>query len=141
MDLAQIGDRLDIDDLLTAYAVAVDGRDWDGLKALFAEGAVLDYSAFDGPRGDVDTAVAWVAEGLAGFPVSQHVCANREIAVTGDSGTARCAVINPLVDGKGKVFMVGGSYEDTLVRTPAGWRFAERVARATWSDFGAPGRF
>lgn len=134
--VAAIADRLAVDDLLTAYAVAVDARDWDGLKALFTPDAVLDYSAFEGPRAGVDDAVSWVAQGLSGFPVSQHICTNREIEVDGDTATARCAVFNPLVDAQGRNFYVGGTYEDRLVRMPGGWRFAERVARPAWSDFG-----
>ena len=133
-------DRLAIDDLITAYAVAVDQRDWDAMAALFAPDAVLDYTAFDGPRGTVDEAVAWVAEGLSGFAVSQHLCANREISLypggDNDAARARCAVFNPLVDHQGRVFSVGGTYEDSLRRTPDGWRFAERVAKPAWSDFG-----
>lgn len=137
----EIADRIEIDDLLTAYAVAVDARDWDAVAALFADGAVLDYSAFDGPRAGAIEAIAWVAEGLSGFPVSQHLVTNRQVwlAVDGDLDTARarCEVFNPMVDSDGTVVQVGGSYEDRLVRTPAGWRFAERVARPAWSTFGA----
>lgn len=131
-----VADRLAIGDLITAYATAIDARDWDRLKRLFTGDAVLDYSAFDGPRAGVEEAVAWVADGLSGFPVSQHLCANREIEVDGDAATARCAVFNPLVDGEGRVFLVGGSYADCFVRTPDGWRFAERVATPSWSTFG-----
>lgn len=133
-------DRLAIDDLITAYAVALDQRDWDAMTGLFAPGAVLDYTAFEGPRASVEEAVAWVAEGISGFAVSQHLCANREITLypggDTDAAKARCAVLNPLVDHQGRVFLVGGTYEDCMRRTPEGWRLAERVAKPAWSDFG-----
>lgn len=130
-------DRLAVDDLITAYAVAVDARDWEAMKALFAAGALLDYSAFDGPRAEATEALAWVARGLEGFPVSQHICANREIRISDDgtTATARCAVYNPLVDQQGRLHHVGGYYHDRLVKTPEGWRFSERVARPAWSSF------
>lgn len=135
----EIADRIAIDDLLTAYAAAVDARDWDGLAALFAPDAVLDYSAFDGPRAGAVDAIGWVAEGLSGFPVSQHLITNRQVwlAVDGDPDTARarCEVFNPMVDSNGTVVQVGGSYEDRLIRSSDGWRFAERVARPAWSTF------
>lgn len=134
--VGEIADRLEIDDLLTAYAVAVDAREWEALKRLFTGDAVLDYSGFEGPRAPVDEAIEWVAGGLSGFPVSQHLTTNREIAVDGDTATARCAVLNPLVDTRGRIAFVGGYYEDRLVRTADGWRFAERVARPAWSSFG-----
>lgn len=140
MTLEEVSDRIEIDDLLTAYAAAVDAREWDVLAGLFADGAVLDYSAFDGPRAGAPEAIAWVAEGLSGFPVSQHLVTNRQVWL-GDGGDpdaarARCEVFNPMVDANGTVVQIGGSYEDRLVRTPAGWRFAERVARPAWSTFG-----
>ena len=135
MSPEEIADRLEIDALITAYAVSVDARDWDALRALFADDAVLDYSALDGPRAGVDEAVAWVAEGLSGFPASQHLCVNREIHVLGDQARARCALFNPLVDGAGRVHYVGGRYDDRFVRTTDGWRFRQRVATPTWSDF------
>lgn len=142
MSERDIGDRLAIDDLITAYAVAVDAREWDVLKALFAEDAVLDYSEFDGPRADADTGIAWVAEGLVGFPVSQHLCVNRAVRLYpdgDDTASATCAVFNPLVSAEGRVFYVGGTYDDRFTRTASGWRFAERVARPAWSDFGPRG--
>jgi len=132
----EVADRLEIDDLVTAYAVTVDSRDWDGLSALFAPDAVLDYTAFDGPRATVDEAVPWVAAGLESFPVSQHLQVNRQVWLDGDTARGRCAVFNPMVDRNGNVVQVGGHYDDRYVRTPAGWRFAERVATPAWSTFG-----
>jgi hypothetical protein len=38
----------------------------------------------------------------------------------------------------GDNYIVGGTYEDRLVRTGAGWRIAHRVMTQTWTE-GNPG--
>lgn len=45
-----IADRLEIEQLLTVYAAAVDARDWERFREVFTNDVVLDYSAFGGPR-------------------------------------------------------------------------------------------
>lgn len=134
MNAGEVADRVEIDDLLTAYATALDTRDWEGVRAVFTDDAVLDYTEFGGPRGPVDEAVTWISESLAAIPVTQHFVTNRVVEIDGDEAAAVCALFNPIVTPDGAVSYVGGSYEDRLVRTPAGWRITERVARMKWAD-------
>jgi 3-phenylpropionate/cinnamic acid dioxygenase small subunit len=128
-----IADRIAIDDLLTTYAVAVDDRDWDVVRACFAPGAKLDYTTFGAPDGPVDDVVEWIAKMIAPFEMTQHHITNRQIVLDGDSATAVSYLINPMM-AAGNMIQVGGRYHDTLRRTADGWRIASRVAEYRWSN-------
>ena len=138
----EVSDRLLIREVLDAYAAAVDTRDWELLASLCAADAVLDYSAYGGPKGSVAEAVAWIDQALSRIAVSQHLVTNVRIAIDGDTATSQCYLFSPLgasTDGGGmRVFLVGGYYNDRLRRTQDGWRIVERVAGPTWS-YDVPG--
>jgi 3-phenylpropionate/cinnamic acid dioxygenase small subunit len=129
----EISDRLRIHDLLVVYAASVDARDWDRLRTVFTEDAVVDYSVFGGPRGTVDQAVEWLSTTLAQVPMTQHLISNVLIHLATDTAEVTSIVFNPLGTGKG-VILVGGTYTDHLRRTNSGWLIAERTAEFTWSD-------
>lgn len=128
-----IADRIAIDDLLTAYAVAVDERDWDAVRACFTPDARLDYTTFGAPDGPLEDVIAWIAKMIAPFEMTQHHVTNRRVVIDGDSATVVAYLINPMTAG-GKLMQVGGRYHDVLRRTPEGWRIHERVAEYRWSD-------
>jgi 3-phenylpropionate/cinnamic acid dioxygenase small subunit len=133
----ELSDRLRIQDLFTAYAAAVDARDWDAFKSFFADGAVLDYTAFGGPRGSADDAVQWLDRAMRVIAASQHLISNITVKVDGDEATARSSVFSPLVIGEGdrkEVMLNGGTYSDRLRRTEDGWRITERIAQLAWAD-------
>lgn len=140
----QVADRIAIDDLLDAYAHAVDAKDWDLFRSLFAPGAILDYGSEGGPRCEVDEAVKWLDRSLAPFTMSQHIVANRRVEIDGDEAHVFAYVFSPLgmPDGDGGLRLVlsGGSYEDRLTRAPEGWRFASRTVRSAWFHAGLVGR-
>jgi len=129
----EISDRLRINDLLVTYAAALDARDWDLVRTVFTDDAVLDYSVFGGPRGTVDEAVEWLSKTLGKVPMTQHLISNVLIEIVDDTADVTSIVFNPLGTGSG-VILVGGTYTDRLRRTDAGWLIAERKAEFTWSD-------
>jgi len=134
-DLQQIADHLEVDGLISQYAFFLDDRDFGALRGLFVPGARMDYSAQGGPAGERDEVVAWLDETLAGFPMSQHVIANRLIEVDGDEATARSYLYNPMGLPDGRTTFLGTGYRDRFVRTPEGWRFSERVIGGVlWSE-------
>jgi len=139
----EVADRLAIDDLMDAYAHALDTKDWDTLRTLFVPDAVVDYTEEGGVRGSIDEAIAWFEKTLAFFTASQHFVTNRRVTVDGDTATAHAYIFSPLgaPNGEGGLSLVfaGGAYEDDLRRTPDGWRFAARTIRASWSHAGLQG--
>jgi hypothetical protein len=130
---AEISDRLRIHDLLVVYATAIDSRDWDRVRTVFTEHAVLDYSVFGGPRGSVDEAVEWLAKTLDRIPMTQHLITNALIHLGTDTAEVTSAVFNPLGTSS-EVILVGGAYRDRVERTQGGWLIAERTAEFTWSN-------
>ncbi len=133
----EIADRLEIDDLLTRYASALDARDWERFASCFLPDATLDYTSAGGIRGRLPEVRAWLEKVMASFPAGQHLVVNREIEIHGDTARCRSAFLNPMAvpDAAGgtRLFVDGGHYHDRLVRTRDGWRIAERVEETNWS--------
>jgi 3-phenylpropionate/cinnamic acid dioxygenase small subunit len=136
--LAEIADRLEIQDLLTRYCRAIDTRAWDDLDTIFTPDATIDYTAAGGVRGAFPEVKAWLAEVLPRFAMTQHLVTNHDIQVDGDRATSRVYVYNPMgtrnAAGTLDLFFFGGWYNDRLVRTPDGWRIAERTEETAYID-------
>jgi 3-phenylpropionate/cinnamic acid dioxygenase small subunit len=132
-----------IDDLLDAYASALDTKDWTTLRTLFTPDAVVDYTQEGGVRGSIDDAIAWFEKTLANFTASQHFVTNRRVKIDGDSATVDAYIFSPLGVPNGNsgltLVFAGGSYEDVVRRTPDGWRFAARTIHASWFHAGLQG--
>jgi len=126
----EVADRLAIQDLIARYPAAVDGRDWDGLDALFTADAQIDFTAFGGPTGGLAEIKAFLADALGGFRRTQHMMGLPTITIDGDHATARTSCHNPMVidggDGETSVWLIGLWYDDEFARTPDGWRFTSR---------------
>jgi SnoaL-like domain len=131
-----VADRIAIDDLLTRYALAVDGGDWDQLDTVFTPDAVIDYTSAGGVRGGRDEIKAWLAEALAPFPVRQHMIGNKRVEIDGDAATVRAYFFNPMLislpDGTSLPTPGGGYYNHRLVRTADGWRSVELIEEEVW---------
>ena len=91
LSLQELSDRIEIDDLLTRYAVGVDRKDWDLWETCFTPDAFIDYRAFGGTSGSVKEVRAWLEKTMKIFPMSQHMTINREVAISGDRARCRCA--------------------------------------------------
>lgn len=133
-----IADRLEIADLLTAYAVAVDTGAWEDLDEVFTPDAQIDYRGAGGIAGRLPEIKAWLAETLPRFVVRQHLITNVQVdfADGGDTAQVGCYLYNPMGHrddaGTLSMFFVGGGYADTVLRTATGWRISHRVHRTDW---------
>jgi hypothetical protein len=66
----------------------------------------------------------------------RHCVMNQVIEVRGDRAASKCYLLTVMKRKDGSMITVtAGVYSDTLVRTAAGWRFAERRLRGDlrWS--------
>ena len=138
-----VADRIEIDDLITRYATAVDTKDWDLYRTVFTDDAVIDYTSAGGIRGSLGEVVEWLSHALKLFPMTQHLITNRHVVLDGDTATGRSYYYNPLgrPDGKGgmQLLFFGGYYNDRFRRTADGWRIAERIEETAWVDGSLPG--
>ncbi len=134
MDLQELSDRLEVQDLLTRYATAVDRRDWDLYRSVFTPGAHIDYTSAGGIAGSVDEIVAWLDDVLRSFTSTQHLVANIDLTVEGDGDVGRVSAMfhNPMRLADGSVLFTGGWYHHDLIRTPRGWRSARLVEESAW---------
>lgn len=124
--LRRLQDEIEINRLIAAYSHAVMRLDAAGSAAVYTEDGVL--SAFSGPdvvgREKIERMLGKVYAPLRFL--SQN-CGSVVIEVTGDSARASSSVAE-FVQYKDKdpLGCCFGNYDDTLVRTDAGWRFTRR---------------
>ena len=141
LDPARVADHLAIQDLATAYAYAVDDKDWVRWEALFTPGAHVDYLAAGGIAGTAAEVAAWMPDAMAVFTFCLHTTATHEIRFTGpDSATGRVHVFNRNGvewEGRSEIFDVSAVYEDTYVRVGDGWRISGRTERTLCMTGGA----
>ncbi len=135
--IEEIRDRLEIDDLLTRYATAVDTQNWSLYDSCFTPDAFIDYTSAGGVKGDLKEVSAWLSKTMKIFPMTQHVVSNRDIQLNGDEASGRSVFYNPMglpdPDGGLKLFIDGGYYNDKFVRTSEGWKIAERIEESSYS--------
>ena len=136
LSLAEISDRLEIQQLMATYSNAIDRHDFERLDEVFTADAYIDYRAMGGIDGRYPQVKAWLGPALQHFPRYYHLIANTEVVLAGDTATARTVCFNPmevpLPQGGSQVMFLGLWYLDRLVRTPAGWRISERVEEACY---------
>ena len=132
MDPQEISDRIEITDLLTRYARAVDRKDWALYRTVFTPDAHIDYSSAGGAVSGVEAMCDWLAEALAQFPATQHMVSNVHIDLDGDGATVEAMYHNPMTMPDGSAWFTGGWYHHDLVRTGDGWRSEKLVEEAVY---------
>ena len=125
LTLQELSDRVEIERAIAAYSQAVDTHDWDLLDEIFLPDADIDYRESVPYRGDLAYTKRWLS-GMTRAGTYYHLLGLPWIKIQGDTAQVR-AYIFFLINGA-----VGGSgtYEDQVVRTRDGWRFAKRVFTA-----------
>lgn len=138
LSIQEISDRLEIQDLLVAYATAVDSRDIEALDEVFVDDAAIDLTAFGGIAGTLTEMKQWLAQTLAQLPASQHLMANADIRVDGDRATGRIMCLNPIAipadNDEPPIALLGMWYLDEYLRTPKGWRISRRGQERSWAQ-------
>ena len=135
LSLQEMSDRFEIQDMLYHYADIIDCQAADELRDVFTDDAAVDYSAFGGVVGDLETTIAFLKEALPAFSNTQHLNANVQIRVDGDRATGRVMCFNPMempIGDEKQVFMLGLWYVDEYRRTEQGWRIASRCEEKSW---------
>lgn len=133
-----VADRHAVEDLIADYCFTLDDHDWTGFHALFTEQAILDFTAFGGPRCGPAAMVEYLQGVAASLQGWQHTVSTTRLRVLGpDTLVARSAAQVFLTargaDGApGSVSSVGLWYHDQLRHTPAGWRIEQRVQSCAW---------
>ena len=137
LSLAEISDRLEIQQLLVDYSTAIDNRRFDDLDRVFTPDAHIDYTELGGIAGTYPDVKAWLAEVLPKFPAYFHMLGNFDIRIDGDAASSRTILFNPmqLSDDSDQVMFCGLWYDDKFIRTAEGWRMTRRVETKSIQKF------
>lgn len=136
MTACPLEDRLAIEDLLVAYAHAVDSlHDLDGICDVFVEDAVFDLSGIGFPSlHGHDGIRAFFADTFEAMAAHAHYLSNFAItAYDGDTASIRAYVTGMGRYKAGGGITVHGRYYFDVLRTLAGWK-----ARRYTMDFLIP---
>lgn len=135
----QLSDRFEIQDLVFHYADLIDSKRFDELRdTVFSEDAHIDYSVFGGSVGDVEETIGFLKAAVTDelFPNSQHLNANVQVTLSGDTASGRVMCFNPMEmampDGSTQTYFLGLWYVDEYRRTVQGWRIARREEVKSW---------
>lgn len=127
-------DRRAIIDLTINYCWTIDTHDWETLREIFLPNAT---ALLGDERDGIDSIIARISGALSPLDASQHIVANHQVKVHGDTATSRCYFqaqhVRRSADG-GANYIVAGRYQDRLVRTDAGWRIERRDLCVDWTD-------
>ena len=123
----QLIDRAAVSDVVTAYATAVDTRDWELFRSLFADRLHLDFSTFHPSlkRDMPFEELLEISKNLASFDATQHLSTNHRVTVDGDR--ARCVSYMHAGhfmtrDGEKYACFLYGYYTYELQRAGEGWK-------------------
>ena len=119
-----VADRLAIHELLGLYGLLIDERQWSRLGEVFTDDVVYDATDFDQP---VTTSLDELRDHWSSndeiHPLAHH--ATNIVVLEDPDGTVR---VRSKGLGVGRNGRVGScTYDDVVVRTPAGWRLARRT--------------
>jgi len=129
-----MNDRQAIVDLTVAYTWALDTKQVEQLREVFAADATATLRGVE--CDGVDAIISRIGGSIMRLDATQHMIGNHQVVVTGDEATCRCQLQSQHVkhgtEG-GDTFLIGGYYDDRLVRTADGWRIKHRVMAQTWT--------
>ncbi|NHC23800.1 nuclear transport factor 2 family protein [Nocardioides sp. IC4_145] len=127
-------DRAAIYELVCSYCRAVDRRDLDGVRAVYARDGVDHHTGFDG---SADEYVAWLARMLPALDGTMHLVGNHLVELRGDEAVAetygQAVHWGTPADEPASNFTTGFRYVDHLVREDGAWRIRERWAVREWT--------
>lgn len=129
--LVELADREEIRSLIIRYAAHLDARQLREYADLFAPDGT--WTGGLGSATGPDAIVEMLERGLVHIDLpsggTYHLTFNPAVLVDGDRATATSRYAYLVRDEADRpVVSLIGHYEDDLVRTPAGWRFARRQA-------------
>lgn len=127
-----LADKQELYELNLRYARAVDRKNFDNLRALYAPDAIHDHGGMF--KGSPDQFVAWLTNSMVDIE-TQHLVANSLFHVTGDTATGEIYTINFHYMPKLSLnYIAGGRYLDHYVKVNGAWHYQSRLRVIDWSE-------
>ncbi|OBH11156.1 nuclear transport factor 2 family protein [Mycobacterium sp. E1747] len=127
-------DRAEIGDLLTAYALGVDAKNWPAIAALFTDDGVIESPLGSFPASEYSRYAGAVVEP---FWATHHMITNHAVTIDGDRATSRAylqAIHLSEPSDPMRHADIGGWYDHEYVRVDGRWRVAKMVLGFVWTD-------
>jgi hypothetical protein len=130
------GDRGAVLDVLARFAHAIDGRDWELLRAVLTEDIDVDYASYrpgSVGRMPADDWVARVGKLMPGLDATQHLLVNAWVQLDGKTAQVRSSMrADHFLDGAR--YTLGGHYVHGLVRADGAWRISAVTLVVNWEE-------
>ena len=125
--MSVLEDKDTIREVMAAYCHALDACRFADVAGLFAEDAVwtTDYGEAKG-RDAIEQIFRSVVPVKGEGPQRKHYITNIIIKVEGERASAVSDYLVVRESESGLLPVMGGTYRDKFVKTPAGWRFARK---------------
>lgn len=132
-----VADHLSIQTAINLYAYGLDERRWEAWDNVFTAEAVIDFRPMGGKLETPAEMSGRLSKPDPAWLFAQHPVTNIIATINGDTATAYSdygVETGRRGDEPGEIIRVsgGGKYEDTLVRTPSGWRISQRLIYMKW---------
>jgi len=116
-----------IRELMATYAMALDACRFADVAACFAPDGewTTDYGAARGPA-EIEKFISGIVPVKGEGPQRKHYITNIIITVDGDAASSVSDYLVVRESENGLMPVMGGTYKDRFVKTPAGWRFARK---------------
>ena len=117
----------EIRELMAAYAQALDACRFADVAACFAPDGewTTDYGAARGPA-EIEAFIRGIVPVKGEGPQRKHYITNTIIKVDGDTASAVSDYLIVREAEAGLIPVMGGTYRDKFIKTPAGWRFSRK---------------
>ena len=116
-----------IRELMATYAQALDACRFADVAACFAPDGEwsTDYGAARGPA-EIEAFIRGIVPVKGEGPQRKHYITNIIIKVDGETASAVSDYLIVREADAGLIPVMGGTYRDKFVKTPAGWRFSRK---------------
>ena len=116
-----------IRELMATYAQALDACRFADVGACFVGDGewTTDYGAARGPA-EIEAFIRGIVPVKGEGPQRKHYITNIIIRVDGDTASAVSDYLIIRESESGLIPVMGGTYKDRFVKTPAGWRFSRK---------------
>ncbi|MER5348383.1 nuclear transport factor 2 family protein [Streptomyces mirabilis] len=140
--IQRLEDRNAIVDVVIKYATSIDEADWEGYASIFTDPVHVDFSEAGLPASDFprDQFISFAAQGLGAWTARQHISPNHRVVFDEtDPDKAICYSYmyaqHYLKDApSGDFYLMRGSYDNHMVRTPDGWKIASLTQHIGWLE-------
>ena len=123
--------RQPIIDVGLRYATAIDQRDVAAFCSCFTADALWVSSVHEA-RGHSEMSVV-LEHALANLDATQHIATNFEVCIDGGRATMRSCFVATHVRLPFPHYVMGGFYDDELVRIDESWRISTRSLTIQWT--------